>query len=351
MLTSRTSPGRQQAIKERVLNFRKNPIFVGFLCAVLPTSWVMAQSPPPREQPSHIAEQAPADACSKPECPIAIRGTATVTVADLAGKLIALEGKQRDLLLADPNALNGVIENLLLTRQIANEADKSANDPITLARLNQAHDEVYAVVRLNQIRATRITGDFERLSKEYYLANKATFNTPRQEVVRHLLIDTTERTDAEAKLLIEKLHSDLKAMNADDFAIAAVENSDDPSKSTNGGLLTVTEGSTEIDPAFMLATMALTTPGQISPPIKSSFGYHIIQLISDTPAHQQTYEEAKPQILERLKQDARRRVVSEYRSEVTAAELKIFPENARAMIMDPEAAIAEVERQRAILKP
>ncbi len=333
------------------MNFRKNIIFIGLLCAAMPGTWALAQTPPPREQPSHIPDEVMAGACTKPECPIASRGTATITVADLAGKLVALDDKQRDLLLSDPNSLNGVIENLLLTRQMANEADQTKDDPIIRARLQQAHDEVYAVVRLDQIRATRITGDFGRLSKEYYLTNKNTFNSPRQQVVRHLLIDTTSRSDADAKALISKLHGEFKSLNVDEFAVKAVENSDDPSKSTNGGLLTVVEGSAEIDPAFMFAAQGLSKPGEVSLPVKSAFGYHLIQLISDTPAHQLSYEEAKPQIVAKLTQDARRRVVSEYRGEMMAAELKIHPENARAMILDPDTAIEEIARQKAATNP
>lgn len=299
-----------------------------------------AQTPPSTDQSSAVAPTDPSEpVCSEPQCPIAIRGNATITVADLGAKLMSLDVKQRDALLGDPRAFNGVIENLLITRQIAQEADRTRidKDPIAQARLAQAADEVYAVMRLDQIRAERIKGDFDNLAREHYVTNKAAFTKPREQVVRHILIDTTKRTEDQARAEATRLHSQLAKASKDQFAAKTVELSDDPSKRDNGGMFTVAEGDQKFDPAFVLGAMALTTPGEVSPPIKSGYGYHLIQLLSSNPAVVLSFDEAKPLIIEKVRQDARRRVVSEYRNELTAVgELKVFPENARAMIMDPD---------------
>ena len=304
---------------------------------------LQAQAPPKTELPARLAApKSDEPVCSEPQCPIAMRGTATVTVADLGAKLSSLEDKQRNVLLSDPHALNGVIENLLITRQIANEADRAsaAKDPIAQALLQQAADQVYAVMRLDQIRAERITGDFEKLARENFITNKSAYTQPREQVVRHILIDTTARNEEQARAEATKLHAQLAKASKDEFAVKTVELSDDPSKRQNGGMFTVAEGDAKFDPAFTIAAMALKTPGEVSPPIKSAFGYHLIQLLSSNPAVTLNFEEAKSSIIERVRQDARRRVVSEYRSDLTAAgELKIFPENARSMIMDPDAAL------------
>ncbi len=311
---------------------------------VLATS-VSAQQPPTTDQPASLATSDPnAPVCSEPQCPIAIRGAATVTVADLGAKLATLEEKQRNVLLADPRALNGVIENLLITRQIALEANRARidKDPFAQARLAQVADEVYAVMRLDEIRAERIGGDYEKLAREHYITNKVAFTKPREQVVRHILIDTTARTEAEAFAEATRLHATLAKASKDEFSAKTVEVSDDPSKRQNGGMFTVAEGDPKFDPAFVIGAMNLKTPGEVSPPIKSAYGYHLIQLLSSNPAETMSFEDAKPMIIERVRQDARRRVVSEYRSDLTAAsELKLFPENAREMILEPETALKQ----------
>ena len=56
-----------------------------------------------------------------------------------------------------------------------------------------------------------------------------------------------------------------------------------------------------MDPAFEAATIALQKPGDLSEPIKSRFGYHLIRLNDKKPPRQLTFEEASPDILEQLK--------------------------------------------------
>lgn len=69
-----------------------------------------------------------------------------------------------------------------------------------------------------------------------------------------------------------------RAMKGESFSTLASLYSEDPGSAENGGELGfVNRG--ELDPEFEAAAFALKTPGEISPVIESSFGYHIIQLI------------------------------------------------------------------------
>lgn len=274
-----------------------------------------------------------AAACAALDCPLASRGGATVTLADLEAKLSTLDEKSRQSLLSDAKALGHVIENLLITRQLAQKADRSKAlaDPVIQARLQQLTDEVLSVYQLDQIRAERIRGDFERLAREHYRAHQSEMVRSREAVVRHILIDTKQRSDAEAKAKIEALAVTLAGADPKTFADAVYANSDDPARVTNGGIYTVPAGQSEFDPAFAAAALALEKPGQISPPVKTQFGYHLIQLLELKPEGTVPFEEVREAIIERLRQDARRRVVSEYRSELMAeGELVSYPENLEA---------------------
>jgi peptidyl-prolyl cis-trans isomerase C len=62
----------------------------------------------------------------------------------------------------------------------------------------------------------------------------------------------------------------------------------------------VTRGKT--DPAFEQAAFALKNPGDLSEPVLSRYGYHIIKLEARKPARQRTFDEAKREILAEMKQ-------------------------------------------------
>jgi len=67
-------------------------------------------------------------------------------------------------------------------------------------------------------------------------------------------------------------------VTAQNFGRLAEENSIDPGSASNGGDLTTLQASS-LDPTFVQAALALH-PGQISEPVHTGFGWHIIQLVS-----------------------------------------------------------------------
>ncbi len=269
-------------------------------------------------------------ACEGMDCPLAIRGTATVTVADLVAKLDSIEARHRPLLLSDGKQLENIVENMLLQRQIAQDlkATELESDPVMVAKLQQARDAVLSVARLDEIRAARLPKNFDALAREHFLISKADYIEPRSVRVRHLLIATEKRTDAEALELATEIARRLPLNDQEAFAKAVVESSEDPGKASNQGEYLVAEGNTQYDPAFSTASLGLVRVGSMTTPVKSQFGYHLIQLLEDKPARQMTFEEAKPQLVAIVSGDARRRIVSEYRNELSiAGDLKIYPEN------------------------
>ena len=71
--------------------------------------------------------------------------------------------------------------------------------------------------------------------------------------------------------------------------------------------------------SFVDASKALKKPGDISAPVKTKYGYHVIKLVSSTPDKQQTYAEVHDRIVDRLKADfvekAARKHVDEIKSQ------------------------------------
>lgn len=97
-----------------------------------------------------------------------------------------------------------------------------------------------------------------------------------QRQVRHILIAPSAiRSDRQAKEIIEKLHD--RIVNGDDFAELARSNSDDPVSAIDGGDLDwVSPG--QMVPEFEEKMLA-TPVGTVSPPFRSNFGWHILEVL------------------------------------------------------------------------
>jgi peptidyl-prolyl cis-trans isomerase C len=140
----------------------------------------------------------------------------------------------------------------------------------------------------------------EELHK-YYDEHKNDFE---QVQARHILIrfqgsslpvkpGQKDLTDAEALTKAQDIRKKLVA--GGDFAAIAKEESDDSGSGAAGGELGLFRHG-QMVPSFETAAFALKE-GEISDPVKSQFGYHIIQV----EAHKsKTFEEAKPEIEQRL---------------------------------------------------
>jgi len=126
--------------------------------------------------------------------------------------------------------------------------------------------------------------------KQYFDKNRASFDKPEQVTARHILVPNL----AEA----QKVEADLKGGQS--FATLAKKYSTDPgSKDKGGDLGSFRKG--QMVPAF--DKYAFSAPiNQISPPIKSPFGYHIIQVESRTPGQKASLASATPQITDLLRQ-------------------------------------------------
>jgi peptidyl-prolyl cis-trans isomerase D len=134
----------------------------------------------------------------------------------------------------------------------------------------------------------------------YYNQNAAQYKTPEQVKTRHILITVPKgadaKTDAAAKAKIEGIAAQLKA--GGNFAELAKKNSEDPGSKDNGGELPLIPTS-NLDPAYAQAAMALS-PGQTSPVVRSSFGYHIIQTEEKQAAATKPLNDVRPQIVAAL---------------------------------------------------
>ena len=157
------------------------------------------------------------------------------------------------------------------------EAFKSA-----LAEMEKSLLKQYAMKKL----LDGITAD-EAEIKDYYDQHTSSFTSPEKATANHILVNSLEEA--------EKIAEEIK--NGLDFKEAAKKYSSCPSNSQGGALGTFTRG--QMVPEFEQATFSMT-PGTVSEPVKTQFGYHLIQLESLTPAGIMPYESVKGQVKEQL---------------------------------------------------
>lgn len=131
----------------------------------------------------------------------------------------------------------------------------------------------------------------EQEVEDYYEQNKAEFEQSEQVEVSHILFRTEEKTEeealAEANNVLEKLEA------GEDFASLATEYSEGPSADRGGQLGFINRG--EMVPEFEKVAFALET-GEISEPVKTEYGYHLIKVTDKKEAGEQTFEDVRADI-------------------------------------------------------
>ena len=140
---------------------------------------------------------------------------------------------------------------------------------------------------------TKVTGDVKVTDKEvrdYYDEHRDQYGQAESRKVRHILVDKKERAD--------ELYAELQ--NGANFATLAKKYSKDPGSAAQGGELTVAKGATV--PEFDKLAFELKTD-ELAAPVKTQYGWHIIQAVSDiTPAKVTPFDKVEAQIEQQLLQ-------------------------------------------------
>ncbi|RYE56087.1 MAG: peptidylprolyl isomerase, partial [Hyphomicrobiales bacterium] len=155
---------------------------------------------------------------------------------------------------------------------------------------------------------------------------------PAEEVhAAHILVATKEEADA--------IKAELDG--GADFAAIAAEKSIDPGSGANGGDLGFFSQGMMV-PEFETAAFALANPGDVSEPVQSQFGFHIIKLVekrqSQPPAFEQVAPQIQQQVLMRVFNEKVEELMAGVTIDVTDPELKAAMDAQDAAAVEGEAA-------------
>lgn len=153
--------------------------------------------------------------------------------------------------------------------------------------------------------------------KAYFDKHADKFTNPESFSARHILVSTQAqddgkaRTDEEAVARVKEAQAALKAGKT--FEEVAKTFSDDPGSKDKGGLYENTAFGRFV-PEFDKAVREQPL-GKVGEPVKTMFGYHLIQVEKITPAAPQPFEEAKDAARQQLTAERQEQVMNAYMDE------------------------------------
>lgn len=246
-------------------------------------------------------------------------------------------------------ALNGLINRQLLLNAakdsgVINEQDikKSVDNLIAqyggkeklsplLSNIRTSFENFTAEVaddfRINAFIDQRVANNIkvsEDEVKKTFTASPEKYSAKEAVQASHILLkvepDASAKDEEATKKKIEEIYAKASAPNAD-FAALAKQYSQDGSAAGGGDLGFIEPGRTV--PAFEKAAFALK-PGEVSKPVRSEFGYHIIKVTQRRSAEKPDFVKAKPLIEQELQLRKRAQLVEAKVNELrTAAQIKI----------------------------
>jgi peptidyl-prolyl cis-trans isomerase D len=156
----------------------------------------------------------------------------------------------------------------------------------------------YAQLSLAQVTAQIAVSDADL--QDYYTKNKNRYISTEQRHAHHILVAVNDKVDAAAALKkAQDIEAKLKA--GGNFEALAKQYSDDAGSAGQGGDLGLAERGS-LEAPFGDALFAMK-PGEVSAPVHTKFGYHIIRLDDIVPARGKTFDEARADVTDQLRHD------------------------------------------------
>lgn len=212
-----------------------------------------------------------------------------ITQSDLEQTLIRFPKERQDFLQTEEGRKQ-LVDQMVCFELMYNYAKDTEieKDEFFIQQMQMAKKEIMIQMKMSALLAEAKVDDKE--VEEYYNANKGMYKSDELFTARHILVETLE----EAKKIEEEIKKGM------DFQDAAKEYSTCPSKVQGGNLGTFTRG--QMVPEFEQAVFALKI-GELSEPIKTQFGYHLIRVEAIEPSVIKSFDEVKESIKSKILQE------------------------------------------------
>lgn len=152
----------------------------------------------------------------------------------------------------------------------------------------------YLVLDVGELAKGAEIGDDELL--RVYEQDQSRFGQPERRSVRHLLVTVPQDADEASAQAVEAQVQSIREriLAGEAFDEVARSESQDPGSASEGGSLgTIEQGI--MDPVFDMVAFALPE-GELSQPVRTRFGYHLIEVTEIIPAAVKPFDEVKEEL-------------------------------------------------------
>ncbi len=227
----------------------------------------------------------------------AIRGSAFLTNKEVQYAR-SLVQQTRDIAFLKQDVNDLLDEVSVDDAEILNYYDSNTSDFVTEELINLEYIELKRSDLLDEVAFK------EEELVAFYEETKDIYATDERRRVAHILIEVSDDvTEEEARKKVEKIYA--RIVDGGDFAKLAEENSDDPGSAENGGDLGFNEAGTFVEDFEAVANSLELN--QVSEPVLTEFGFHIIKLLgiedAKTPALAEIRDRIEKDYRESLAED------------------------------------------------
>ncbi len=255
------------------------------------------------------------------------RGGVSLDVGLIDARISEIPEKHRAEFIDNGDRLEKMLRDMLLLKQLASEARAQGLHHSSLYAYQKilAEERVLAGLRLEQMREQSIPTNVEALANEVYIANPDRFKTANQVSAQHILIRIGDNvSEKEAKEKIDDIYQKVKT-GVQSFDILAAEYSQDTVSAKQGGNLGFFEKE-KMESEFGHAAFDLKNVGDISEPVKTRHGFHIIRLVEKKPATVRSFDSVKSNLMDEIFANRREKFVRKHTDELASMKIDANPE-------------------------
>jgi parvulin-like peptidyl-prolyl isomerase len=232
-------------------------------------------------------------------------GDVELKAAEVKSLIDALPAEARRRLGADPQQLERAVREQLILKAVLAEAKQKGWDkrPELQPMYERAREQVIVTTYVNSVAKPPESYPSEEELKQFYDQNKAQLQSPPQFQLAQIYLPAPENMEKPKADEVAKKASEISAKLSKtpaDFAKLAKESSAHKESADKGGEIGwVNEEVMVIEIRRVVTRM---NKGDISPPIKSAAGWHIIKLIDKRPPSLRPLAEVRPNLVAAMRQ-------------------------------------------------